>query len=58
MLVTFVGLSNDLSIRLDKVKRRMSGFLKFNSSLLDEKDFRDLLELMKKRKLSGGGYHW
>ena len=31
----------------------MSGFWKFNSSLLDEKDFRDQQELMWKRELMG-----
>ena len=31
----------------------MSGFWYFNSSLLDEKDFRDLLELMIKQELTG-----
>ena len=31
----------------------MFGFWKFNSSLLDEKDFRDQLELMLKRELMG-----
>ena len=39
------------SIRLDKAKCRMSGLRKFNSSLLDEKDFRDQLELMLKWEL-------
>ena len=31
----------------------MSGFSKFNSSLLDEKDFGDQLELMLNRELMG-----
>ena len=38
-------------IRLDKAKRRMSNYWKFNSSLLDEKDFRNQLELILKWEL-------
>ena len=41
-----------MSIKLDKAKCRISGFLKFNSSFLDEKNFRDHLVLMIKRELT------
>ena len=42
-----------VSIRLDKARCMMSGYWKFNSSLLAEDDFRNQLELMIKRELSG-----
>ena len=42
-----------VSIRLDKARCRMSGYWKFNSSLLAEADFRNQLELMIKRELTG-----
>ena len=42
-----------VSIRLDKARCRMSGYWKFNSSLLAEDDFPDQLELMIKRELTG-----
>ena len=49
-----------VSIRLDKTRSRMSGYLKFNSSLLAEDDFRNQLELMIKRELTGAmmGNRW
>ena len=50
-----------VSIRLDKARSRMSGYWKFNSSLLAEDDFRNQLELMIKRELSGaiiGNSRW
>ena len=49
-----------VSIRLDKARCRMSGYWKFNSSLLAEADFRNQLELMIKRKLTGAimGNRW
>ena len=47
-----------VSIRLDKARSRMSGY--WNSSLLDEDDFRNQQELMIKRELSGTiiGNNW
>ena len=42
-----------VSIRLDKARCRMSGYWKFNSSLLAEADFRNQLELTIKRELTG-----
>ena len=49
-----------VSIRLDKARCRMSGYWKFNSSLLAEADFRNQLELMIKRELTGAimGSRW
>ena len=49
-----------MSIRLDKARCRMSGYWKFNSSLLAEDDFRNQLELMIKRELTGAimGNRW
>ena len=48
-----------VSIRLDKARRMMSGYWKFNSFLLGEDDFRNQLELMLKRELSGAiGSRW
>ena len=49
-----------VSIRLDKARSRMSGYWKFNSSLLAEDDFRNQLELMIKRELTGAliGNRW
>ena len=50
-----------VSIRLDKSRCRMSGYWKFNSSLLAEYDFRNQLELMIKRELTGtiiGNWWW
>ena len=49
-----------VSIRLDKARYRMSGYWKFNSSLLAEDDFRNQLELMIKRELTGAimGNRW
>ena len=49
-----------VSIRLDKARCRMSGYWKFNSSLLAEADFRNQLELMIKRELTGAimGNRW
>ena len=48
-----------VSIRLDKARSRMSGYWKFNSSLLAEDDFRNQLELIK-RELTGAimGNRW
>ena len=48
-----------MSIRLDKARSRMSGYWKFNSSLLAKDDFRNQLELIK-RELTGGiiGNRW
>ena len=45
-----------VSIKLHKARCRMSGYWKFNSSLLAEDDFRNQLELMIKRELTGGYY--
>ena len=47
-------------IRLDKARTRMSGYWKFSSSLLAEDDFRNQLELMIKRELTGAimGNRW
>ena len=42
-----------MSIRLDKARSRMSGYWKFNSSLLADDDFRNQLELIIKRELTG-----
>ena len=42
-----------VSIRLDKARCRMSGYWKFNSSLLGEDDFRNQLQLMLKQELLG-----
>ena len=49
-----------MTIRLDKARCRMSGYWKFNSSLLAEADFRNQLELMIKRELTGAimGNRW
>ena len=49
-----------VSIRLDKARRRMSGYWKFNSSLLAKADFRNQLELTMKRELTGAimGNRW
>ena len=49
-----------VSIRLDKARRRMSGYWKFNLSLLAEADFRNQLELTIKRELTGAimGNRW
>ena len=49
-----------VSIRLDKARCRMSSYWKFNSSLLAEADFRNQLELMVKRELTGAimGNRW
>ena len=49
-----------VSIRLDKARCRMSGYWKFNSSFLVEADFRNQLELMIKRELTGAimGNRW
>ena len=49
-----------VSIRLDKARCRMSDYWKFNSSLLAEADFRNQLELMIKRELTGAimGNRW
>ena len=49
-----------VSIRLDKARSRMSGYWKFNSSLLAEDDFQKQLELMIKRELTGAimGNRW
>ena len=50
-----------VSIRLDKSRCRMSGYRKFNSSLLAEYDFRNQQELMIKRELTGtiiGNWWW
>ena len=49
-----------VSIRLDKARCRMSGYWKFNSSLLAEADFRNQLELMIKWELTGAimGNRW
>ena len=49
-----------VSIRLDKARCRMSGYWKFNSSLLAEADFRNQLELTIKRELTGAitGNRW
>ena len=44
-----------VSIRLDKARCRMSGYWKFNLSLLAEADFQNQLELPIKRELTGGG---
>ncbi len=41
-----------MSIRLDKAKRRMSGYWKFNAFSLVEKNFQDQLELTLKTKLT------
>ena len=41
-----------VSVRLDKARRRLSGYWKFNSSLLGEDDFRNQQELMLKREMS------
>ena len=41
-----------MSIKLDKAKVKMSAYWKFNSSLSDEKDFQDQLEIMVKRELT------
>ena len=41
-----------VSIRLDKARCRMSGYWKFNLSLLAEADFRNQLELTIKRELT------
>ena len=38
-----------VSIRLEKARRRMSGYWNFNSSLLDERDFRNQPELIKRK---------
>ena len=53
-------LFSTVSIRLDKARSRMSGYWKFNSSLLAEDDFRNQLELMIKRELTGAmmGNRW
>ena len=48
----FVHKILSVSIRLDKTKRRMSGFWKYSFSFLDEKDFRDQLELILKREFT------
>ena len=42
-----------VSIRLDRSRCRMSGYWKFNSSLLAAYDFQNQLELMIKRELTG-----
>ena len=49
-----------VSIRLDKARSRMFGYWKFNSSRLAEDDFRNQLELMIKRELTGAimGNRW
>ena len=49
-----------VSIRLDKARCRMSGYWKFNLSLLAEADFRNELELTIKRELTGAimGNRW
>ena len=49
-----------VSIRLDKARCRMSGYWKFNLSLLAETDFRNQLELTIKRELTGAimGNRW
>ena len=49
-----------VSIRLDKARCRMSGYWKFNLSLLAEADFRNQLELTIKRELTGAimGNRW
>ena len=49
-----------MSMRLDKARCRMSGYWKFNSSLLAEADFRNQLELTIKRELTGAimGNRW
>ena len=49
-----------VSIRLDKARSRMSGYWKFNSSLLAEDDFWNQLKLMIKRELTGAiiGNRW
>ena len=49
-----------VSIKLDKARRRMSGYWKFNLSLLAEADFRNQLELTIKRELTGAimGNRW
>ena len=49
-----------VSIRLDKARCRMSGYWKFNLSLLAEADFRNQLELTLKRELTGAimGNRW
>ena len=49
-----------VSIKLDKARCRMSGYWKFNSSLLAEDDFLNQLELMIKRELTGAimGNRW
>ena len=50
-----------VSIKLDKATRRMFGYWKFNSFLLQGKYYQDQLELMLKRELSGaiiGNYWW
>ena len=41
-----------VSIRLEKARRRMSGYWKFNSSLLAEDDFQNQFELMIKQELT------
>ena len=45
-----------VSIRLDKARCRMSGYWKFNLSLLAEADFRNQLELTIKAGIDGGYY--
>ena len=49
-----------MSIRLDKARSRLSGYWKFNSSLLGEDDFQNQLEIMIKQELSGAiiGNRW
>ena len=42
-----------LSVKLDKVRLEMSGYWKFNTSLLDEKDFQDQIELTQRQELAG-----
>ena len=42
-----------VTIKLDKAKVRMSGYWKFNTSKMDEKDFQDQLEQMLKWELMG-----
>ena len=42
-----------VSIKLDRLKVSLSRYSKFNGSLLDEKDFQDLLELILKGELTG-----
>ena len=48
-------------IRLDRPKVRMSGYWKFNASLLEDKNFQDRLAILIQRELTGailGNHFW